>query len=81
MARSLLLTNSGQSLSVETVTDLSLAKFFYKNVQTRDFVITEVEVVIARDEITNEREVLFTSELVNLNGFVFSTLSNSVLEI
>jgi hypothetical protein len=81
MARSLLLTNSGQSLSVETVTDLSLAKFFYKNVQTRDFVITEVEVVIARDETTNEREVLLTSELVNLNGFVFSTLSNSVLEI
>jgi hypothetical protein len=81
MARSLLLTNSGQSLSVETVTDLSLVKFFYKNVQTRDFVITEVEVVIARDETTNEREALFTSELVNLNGFVFSTLSNSVLEM
>jgi hypothetical protein len=81
MARSLLLTNAEQSLAVETVTDLSLVKFSYLNVENRDFIATEVEVVVARNEVTNDREILLTSELVNLNGFVFSTLLNSVLEI
>jgi hypothetical protein len=81
MARSLVLTNSLQSLAIDTVTDLSLVKFFYRGIETRDPVVTEVEVVIARNESTNAREVLLTSELVNLNGFVFSTLLNSVLEI
>jgi hypothetical protein len=81
MARALVLTNAEQSLAVETVADLSLVKFFYFGTETREPIVTEVEVVIARDEITNAREVLLTSELVNLNGFVFSTLTNSVLEI
>jgi hypothetical protein len=81
MARALVLTNAEQSLAVETVADLSLVKFFYSSVETRIPVVTEAEVVVARNETTNDREVLLTSELVNLNGFVFSTLSNSVLEI
>jgi hypothetical protein len=81
MARALVLTNPEGSLAVETVADLSLVKFFYLNTETRETVVTEVEVVVARNETTNAREVLLTSELVNLNGFVFSTLLNSVLEI
>jgi hypothetical protein len=81
MARSLLLTNAEQSLAVETVADLSLVNFRYLNVENRVFIATEVEVVVARNETTNDREILLTSDLVNLNGFVFSTLLNSVLEI
>ena len=81
MARSLVLTNAEQSLAIATVTDLSLVKLFYLSLETREPVITEAEVVVARNETTNDREILLTSELVNLNGFVFSTTSNSVLEI
>jgi hypothetical protein len=81
MARALSLTNASQSLGIDTVTDLSIAKFSYPNTETREPVITEVEVVIARNESTNAREILLTSQLVNLNGFVFSTLVNSVLEV
>jgi hypothetical protein len=81
MARALVLTNAEQSLAVETVADLSLVKFFYFGTETRIPVVREVEVVVARNETTNAREVALTSDLVNLNGFVFSTLSNSVLEI
>jgi hypothetical protein len=81
MARALVLTNPEQSLSISTVTDLSLVKFSYLNTETREPIVTEVEVVVARDEVTSAREVLPVSGLVNLNGFVFSTLLNSVLEI
>jgi hypothetical protein len=81
MARSLSLTNGLQSLAVETVADLSLVKFSYLGNETPEPLISEVEVVIARDEGTNAREVLSTSAVLNLNGFIFSTLSNSVVEI
>ena len=81
MPRSLALTNPGQSLAVDTVADLSIINFFYYGIETRTPVITEVEVVLARDEATNAREVILTSEVLNLNGIVFSTLSNSIVEI
>jgi hypothetical protein len=79
MARSLSLTNAAQSLAIETILDLSIVKFFYLVTETSGPVTAEV--VVARDEITNDRELILTSELVSLNGFVFSTLLNSVLEI
>jgi hypothetical protein len=79
MARSLSLTNAAQSLAIETILDLSIVKFFYLVTETGGPVTAEV--VVARDEITNDRELILTSELVSLNGFVFSTLLNSVLEI
>ena len=81
MARSLVLTNAEQSLAIATVTDLSLVKLFYLSLETREPVITEAEVVVARNETTTDREILLTSQLVNLNGFIFSTTANSVLEI
>jgi len=74
MAKSLVLTTAEQSLSVDTIADLSIVKVVYADT-------TENENIIERNEITNDRQLTPTANLLNLNGFVFSTLSNSVVEI
>ena len=74
MAKSLVLTTPEQSLSVDTIADLSIVKVVYADT-------TENENIIERNEITNDRQLTPTANLLNLNGFVFSTLSNSVVEI
>ena len=74
MAKSLVLTTAEQSLSVDTIADLSIVKVVYADK-------TENENIIERNESTSDRQLVPTSNLLNLNGFVFSTLSNSVVEI
>ena len=74
MAKSLVLTTAEQSLSVDTIADLSIVKVVYADT-------TENENIIERNESTSDRQLTPTSNLLNLNGFVFSTLSNSVVEI
>ena len=74
MAKQLVLTTAEQSLSVDTIADLSIVKVVYADT-------TENENIIERNESTNDRQLVPTSNLLNLNGFVFATLSNSVVEI
>jgi len=74
MAKSLVLTTAEQSLSVDTIADLSVVKVVYADT-------TENENIIERNENTNARQLVPTSNLLNLNGFIFATLSNSVVEI
>jgi hypothetical protein len=74
MAKSLVLTTAEQSLSVDTIADLSIVNVVYADT-------TENENIIERNENTSDRQLVPTSNLLNLNGFVFSTLSNSVVEI
>lgn len=74
MAKSLVLTTAEQSLSVDNIADLSIVKVVYADT-------TENENIIERNESTSDRQLTPTANLLNLNGFVFSTLSNSVVEI
>ena len=74
MAKQLVLTTAEQSISVDTIADLSVVKVIYADT-------TEVENIIERNESTNDRQLVPTSNLLNLNGFIFATLSNSVVEI
>jgi len=74
MAKSLVLTTAEQSLSVDTVADLSIVKVLYADT-------TENENIIERNESTSDRQLVPTSNLLNLDGFVFATQSNSVVEI
>jgi hypothetical protein len=74
MAKSLVLTTAEQSLAVSTISDLSIVKVVYADT-------TENENIIERNESTNDRQLVPTSNLLNLNGFIFATLSNSVVEI
>ena len=74
MAKSLVLTTAEQSLSVDTIADLSVVKVVYADA-------TEDQSIIERNESTSDRQFVPTSNLLNLNGFVFATLSNSVVEI
>jgi len=74
MAKSLVLTTAEQSLSVNTIADLSIVNVIYADT-------TENENIIERNEISSLRQLTPTANLLNLNGFVFATLSNSVVEI
>ena len=74
MAKSLVLTTAEQSLSVDNIADLSVVNVIYADA-------TENENIIERNESTNDRQLVPTSNLLNLNGFVFATLINSVVEI
>ena len=74
MAKSLQLATAEQSLSIDAIADLSVVKFVYADT-------TENENIIERNESTNGRQLVPTSNLLNLNGFIFATLSNSVVEI